>query len=157
MKNRGSSSSGMFLIELLLAILIFAIASAICLQVFVTAHQTAEGSSRLNRAVVAAQGGAECFKAAGGDMAETSKLLGQSAVTGGDSGDTLVQYFDSSWKPVKPVSQDDFSYILMIRQLSKQDGLTEGAVTVDDAAGNLIFSIPVSAAGNSPANTEASL
>jgi len=115
MKTKGSAS-GMFLIEILLALLIFAIASAICLQVFVTSHQIAADSNTLNRAVVAAQNGAECFKAAGGDLKETAKLL-------------------SGYE----------GYNIEIKELTKSGGLVTAEVNVSDASGNLIFSVPVSA------------
>jgi len=137
MKERASSSaSGMFLIELLLAIMIFAVASAICLKVFVTAHQISAESHDMNRAILAAQNGAECFKATGGDLSETAGLLGED-FTGGD---TLDMHFDSNWKPS---ADPDFGYTLEIKRLSVQNGLIEGEVTVSGVSGAAIFSIPV--------------
>jgi len=115
MKNRGSAS-GMFLIEILLALLIFAMASAICLQVFVTAHQIAADSNTLNRAVVAAQNGAECFKATGGDIKKAEELL-----TGYEG------------------------YMIEIKELSNSGGLITAEVNVRDELGNIIFYVPVSA------------
>jgi type II secretory pathway pseudopilin PulG len=139
MKERGgSSASGMFLIELLLAIMIFAIASAICMKVFVLSHQIAAGSNDLNHAVVAAQSGAECFKASSGDLSETANLLGGNY---GAESDTVALYFDAAWKHAGSSSYD---YILEIKQFSNQDGLIDGEVTVSDISGDLIFSIPVS-------------
>ena len=139
MKNRVSSASGMFLIELLLAILIFSIASAICLQVFVTAHQISNESNNINRAVIVAQNGAECFKAAGGDLSETARLLGGNVAGGGS---VIELYYDASWKPAEP---HDFEYILEIKEITDRGGgLTDSAAVVSDADGNQIFSIPVS-------------
>jgi type II secretory pathway pseudopilin PulG len=138
MKTRGSGS-GMFLIEILLALMIFAIASAICLQVFVTAHNTASESSTLNSAVVAAQNGAECFKAVSGDLSAAAKLLKNATVT---DGDTLTIRFDKDWQPV---SSDAFYYILNVKRVLQQGALVTGEVTISDNSGGIIFSIPVSA------------
>jgi hypothetical protein len=138
MKSRGSGSE-MFLMELLLGIMIFAIAAAICMQVFVTAHRIADDSNNLNRAVVAAQNGAECFKATNGDLAETAELLGGASV----DGDTLSMRFDYEWKPY---GESGFGFLLKIVRVSNQDGLVEGALSVSDASGNPIFEIPVAVA-----------
>ena len=137
--NKLSSASGMFLIELLLAILIFSVASAICLRVFVTANQISTESHNLNRAVIAAQNGAECFKATGGNLAEAAGLLNGELADGGSA---VEIYFDSAWQPAV---QGDFKYILKIGEVNRQGGsLISGEVTVSEAAGGLIFSIPVS-------------
>jgi len=134
MKNRTMSGSGLFLIELMLAILIFAIAAAICLRIFVTANHISTESTTLNHAVIAAQSGAECFKATMGDLHEMSELLGGVFFTlptielTADGRDKLVFSFD---------------YVLEITRGHSQNGLIEGDVSVSDRAGQLIFSIPV--------------
>jgi len=125
MKNKQASGSGMFLIELMLGIMIFAVAAAICLKIFVTANQISDGSTELNRAVIAAQSTAECFKASGGDLSETAKLLGENFT----SGETLTMHFDS--------------YTVEITRVADQPGLIEGEVSVSGSSGNQIFSIPI--------------
>ena len=138
MKNRALSGSGMFLIELLIGLLIFAIASAICLRIFVAANHISTGSVELNHAVVAAQNSAECFKSTGGDMPETAGLLG------GDlsEGDTaLTLYFDADWNKVALAGN---GYFAEIRQVSRGGGVIDGEVSVSRMSGDLIFSIPVS-------------
>ena len=138
MKNRGSAS-GMFLIELLLALLIFAIASAICLQVFVTAHLLSAESNNINHAVVAAQNVAECFKASNGDLAQTANLLQGSTET---ADNRLTQYFNSEWKPA---ASNDFNFILEVTLAPQQGGFVSGELTVNAAKGDLLFAIPISA------------
>lgn len=68
--------TGLFLIELITAILFFALSSAICLRLFAFAHTTTAYNSDMGSAVTAAQNTAECFKAAGGDLGLTAELLG---------------------------------------------------------------------------------
>ena len=136
MRGRGAlSGSGMFLIELLMAILIFAVASAICLRIFVTSHFIAIESSSLSRAVTVAQNGAECFKAAEGALYETAELLrgGAPDVNGG----ALRLLYNG--------------YLLEIKRVSRQGGLIEGEVNVSDLEGYLIFSVPVSVYSESEA------
>ena len=129
MKTR-SSGSGIFLMEILLALLIFALTSAVCLQVFVTAHRIAAESDSLNRAVVAAQNVAECFKASNGDLSETARLI-----TGEDVKLKDVESFG--------VTYDDYSF--EIKKLAGSGGLVEGEVSISDSSGKLIFSVPVTA------------
>ena len=139
MKSRGGlSGSGMFLIELILAILIFAVASAICLQIFVTSHQIAGNSSQLNHAVIAVQNGAECFKASGGNLQETAGLLG-AEYTDGDS--SVFIYLDDEWNDTPKTA---LFYMVEIAMISNNEGLVTGEVAVSDAAGDTIFSVPVS-------------
>ena len=51
MKRKGSSGSGLFLIELMISIAFFAIASAGCVQIFAKAHRFSEEAEKLDRAV----------------------------------------------------------------------------------------------------------
>ena len=149
MRNKSAlSGSGLFLIELLFGLMIFALTAAICLEIFVGSHQISNESSKLNHAVIKAQSGAECFKAAHGDLGETAMLLNGYLV---EESDTVWQYFDSDWNAVfgiqrdsdgKPVNAD---YTLEVRRLSTQARYTSAEVVVNDVSGNLIFSIPVAA------------
>lgn len=138
MKNRALSGSGMFLIELLIGLLIFAIASAICLRIFVAASQISTGSTELNHAVIAAQNNAECFKSVRGDLPEAADLLGGDL---SDNDTELTLFYDTDWNQS---AQAGSGYVAVIRQVSKQDGVIDGEVTVSDMSGNLIFSVPVS-------------
>ncbi|MCL1982293.1 MAG: hypothetical protein FWG53_04275 [Clostridiales bacterium] len=142
MRERSAASgSGMFLTELILAILIFAVASAICLRIFVAAHQISSESSRLNHAVSSAQDCAECFKASGGDLQDTAALLG-GALAGG--GSAVEVRFDSDWR-ILPESEPSFFYTASIERLPEKNGCIDANVTVADANGTVIFAIPVSA------------
>jgi hypothetical protein len=149
MKDKGAlSGSGLFLIELLFGLMIFALASAICLEIFVGSHQISNKSSEINHAVVRAQNGAECFKAAHGDLGETSALLKGYLL---ENGDTVYKYFDSDWNHVLGIQRNsdgiatNADYILKVTRLSQQAGYIDGEVVVVDVSGNLIFSLPVAA------------
>ena len=87
------SKSSLFLMELILVILFFAISAAVCIRVFVSAEQTAERSRDLSCAVLAAQSAAECYRASGGDPETAAVLLSGSAA---DSG--LTVGYDADWQ-----------------------------------------------------------
>jgi len=135
------SGSALFLIELLFGLMIFALTAAVCLQLFVGSHHISGESSNLNRAVVKAQSGAECFKASQGDLKETAMLLNGHFAEGSN---TVLQYFDSDWNPVDGnPGRGNADYTLEVRRVSEQAGVIDGVVVVSDHSGNLIFSIPV--------------
>ena len=58
------SRSSIFLMEIIIAILFFSLVSAVCLQVFVKAHNMTEETARLNMAVTVVGNTAEMTKAA---------------------------------------------------------------------------------------------
>lgn len=60
-----ASKSGLFLVELIIAILFFAVASVICVQLFVKAHLVSRQSRDVTAAITLAQNYAEQFKAMG--------------------------------------------------------------------------------------------
>ena len=136
------SSSGLFLIELLFGLLIFAFAAAVCLQVFVGAHMISEEASRLNNAVIVAQSGAESFRASRGDLGRTAELMQNPVDT---RHGILVNYFDSSWNSVADAA--DAYFMLEIRKSPGTAGYAEGVVIVRGVAGDApvdpIFAIPV--------------
>lgn len=67
-------SSSIFLLELILAILFFSIASAVCVQIFVKAHTMSESSQALNFAVSECSGMAEVLTTAD-DLEEIKQHL----------------------------------------------------------------------------------
>ena len=87
MKKR-SGSFGPSLIELIVAVAVFALISALCVRIFFHSAQLAERSRELSRSVALAQSAAESFKATG-DSAETAELLGGFATESG-----FTAYFD---------------------------------------------------------------
>ena len=68
--------SGLFAIELLIAVGVFSLCAAICVGLFVRSEVMSQDSADLNRAVTEARSAAECFKAVGGDLEKTAELTG---------------------------------------------------------------------------------
>ena len=86
------SKSGLFLMELIIAICFFAIASAVCVQLFATAHRHSRRSIGIQMAVLNAQNAAESFRATGSDLGLMADILQATVVDGG-----LVVRFDEDW------------------------------------------------------------
>ena len=74
MKNKAS----LVLLEQLIMTLVFALAAAICLQIFVKADKISLETARLGQAQVLAQNAAEAVKATEGDLIQAAALLGGS-------------------------------------------------------------------------------
>lgn len=121
MINRGSSKSNLFLMELIILILFFSIASAICVRLFVSAHLDSLESAALNRAVLAAQSAVEVYKNADDPGEAFSAQLNAAAEGGG-----FVVRYDAEWQPLPEGKQP--AYLLKI--ILSEDG-NVGEVLVD--------------------------
>ncbi|MBQ7681019.1 MAG: hypothetical protein IJT31_02250, partial [Oscillibacter sp.] len=82
--------SGLFAIELVVAVGVFTLCAAICTGIFAQSEVMSRDSAALTRAVNEARNTAERFKAVGGDFARMSAQFG-----GRLSGDTLSQSYDA--------------------------------------------------------------
>lgn len=119
--GRISSKSGLFLMELIIAIAFFAFASAICVQLFSKAHLLSTKSGDINRAVAVAQSAAECFKSADASIEETAALLGSTAV-----GDALVITYGDDW-----ARSGNVRFTLTVR-LDRSEPVARADITVVD-------------------------
>ena len=115
--------SGLFAIELLIAVGVFSLCAAICVGLFVRSEVMSQDSTDLNRAVAEARSAAECFKAVGGDLEKTAELTG-----GQISGDTtLFISYDQSWHKLDAGAESAFDITLTLRP---EDGYTGASLSV---------------------------
>ncbi len=84
----------LFLIEAVIMLLVFALSSAICLQVFVGAKNISDESYALDSAVIEAQNAAEIWQANKGDFTKTADDL--NAVIDGKN---IIIYYDKNFVP----------------------------------------------------------
>ncbi|MDR2358099.1 MAG: hypothetical protein LBD92_08475 [Oscillospiraceae bacterium] len=69
---KGTKTS-LFLVELMLALLLFAFCAAICVQIFYASGRRVREAEALSRAVFIATEAAELYKASGGDLEKTAE------------------------------------------------------------------------------------
>ena len=69
------SKSSLFLIELIVSLCFFSLASVVCVRLFVYAHKVSTESRRETLAIQISQNAAECFIAADGDPEEFRRLF----------------------------------------------------------------------------------
>ena len=94
---RKNSSSSLFLMELIIAILFFSLASTVCIQLFVKAHLLTEKSVNINQSILWTQNLAEGFLNSNGDLAGMKELFDEKSELGEDH---ISLCFDSDWNPV---------------------------------------------------------
>lgn len=119
-KNRPRSSS-LFLMELMLAILFFSIASAVCVQIFVKSHLLSKESEALSHAVNACA-----------NLAETMSISPDSF----EKGDTFFYYDDE----FAACEKDDAAYTLRLQVDQTASNIT-AHMTVTDTSGKDIYSL----------------
>ena len=123
--------SGLFAIELLIAVGIFSLCAAICVGLFVRAEVMSRDSADLNRAVTEARNAAECFKAAGGDLEETARL------TGGElAGDVLLLRYDGELElTLTPARENGYiSAVLSVKRTDTNEDILVWDLAVLEAA-----------------------
>lgn len=101
MRNQSSSKTGLFLIELILSIFFFIIATAVVLQLFVKSHFISQNTISVNNALLYSQNMSEVFLANGGDFESVRHMYDADLVEiEGAPDNVLVLLFDKDWKPV---------------------------------------------------------
>lgn len=110
MSNRNTSRTGLFLMELILAILFFSLSGSVCVQLFIQAHVISNNSVVLNHSILQAQNIAETFYGCNGDVDEMMILL--NANTNGSRQDgedsTILSFlYDPDFEPI-PSYQSSF-------------------------------------------------
>lgn len=86
------SKAPLAMMEQLVMVLVFALAAALCLQVFVLSDKTSRRNEARDRAVLEAQNTAEELKSLRGDFAQAAELYG-----GAFDGQTWGRSYDADW------------------------------------------------------------
>jgi len=109
MNNR--SRSTLFLIEQLIVIAVFAICAVACISILTAAFSYAGDTKATAHALIAAESGAEVFKATGGDINAVADIMGGVTGAGGSGTAAIVVFYDSSWQVS---SETDASFVLSL-------------------------------------------
>lgn len=128
------SKTPLALMEQLVMVLVFALAAALCVQVFVLSDRTSRRSAERDRALLEAQNAAEALKSGDEDY-----FAALSAATG-DGGRSIS--YDRDWQSV--TEADAAAYHLLIFPAdSGLDYLWAARIQVYTAAGDLLAELPV--------------
>jgi hypothetical protein len=119
--NRANSRSVLFLTELIIAILIFALSMGICGGVFANAYITATAGANLNEAVFLSESAAEAFHACDsiGDFAD--------GIDGSAVGNGAVVYYDRDWRPQ---GAPDGAQYTLTAAVSEEGGVSTATINV---------------------------
>lgn len=140
-RNRAQSSS-LFLLELILAILFFSLASAICVQFFVKSHLLSRDARNLNYAVNECSGIAEIVNASSetADALRLIQKLYENAEADKDVASSIRIYYDGAFAPC---AQADGAYAL-VTALTEKDGMLAADISMEDvASGGSIYQLTV--------------
>lgn len=135
------SRSSLFLTELLISLLFFSLASAVCIRLFAKSHLISRDTINQNNAIVQAQNLAETWLATEGNMQEINRLLEQGILS--EDGLRIRLLFDEDWAPLSGNSEAESSYVaeLLSSASASEDGLLHATVSVYENQGNVIYSL----------------
>ena len=136
------SKSLLALMEQLVMVLVFALAAALCLQVFVFSQRVSKQNEAMDRAVMECQRAAETLKAAGGDMAHAQKTA-MTQMGGQLSQGVWCVSYDAQWNVTE--NGESGVYLLAARgQPAPVEGLCRADVWVcEEESGEQLFSLTV--------------
>lgn len=137
MKSRTSSRTGLFLMELILAVLLFSLASILCIQMFVKSHTLSKSSVELNHSILWAQNVSEAFYGCNGNASAMSGLFeGCYYEIRGEHGECLTLLFDENFCPIEAsadtLTNNDYSYELTALITQKENGLLSCSIWVTE-------------------------
>lgn len=130
MKARTTSKSALFLMELIIAILFFSVASAVCIRLFVHSHFISEKTININHSVLISQNISECFINAGADKERLLGLLNGIL----EQPDQIAFYYDVDWNPT---NQEQAAFTAVAR-FYEEDQIHYADITVTDQGENLL-------------------
>ncbi len=91
-----NSKTSLFLMELIIVILFFSIASVVCVQLFVNAYNTNTQTKESSQATLLIQNLAEGYLGTGGNLNEMLPLYDSAVI----EGNSLSLYYDADWNKV---------------------------------------------------------
>lgn len=141
--QRHNNTSSLFLLELILAVLFFSVASALCIQIFTKAHLMSQDARDLNFAVNEVSGMAEQISsgtlhpataASSGDTAASSDDTASDPSTqiSNDAWQDDTAYYDSSYASCEKA---DAVYVLTVHY-EPEDTLLKAHISMDTIADN---------------------
>lgn len=110
--------------EIIIAIFFFSLASAICLRLFVSAHNLSEHDRDLNNALLWSQNLSESFYGCNGNLLMIKNLYPDAFFSQGDNetDGTIIIFFDDNWEAIDNSLYDaSYEAILAIKKGSASE------------------------------------
>ena len=147
--NNNARKTGLFRMELIIAILFFSLAAAICIQLFVKSHMISERSIALNHSILLAQNTAEIFYATNGDPEKMASLLGcgessdTAAIADSDNASTLTLFYTDKFDCLDPAEAASAVFQQTISLYADSDPalITCHIVISELSSGDVIYSL----------------
>ena len=147
--NNNARKTGLFLMELIIAILFFSLAATICIQLFVKSHMISERSIALNHSILLAQNTAEIFYATNGDPEKMASLLGcgesfgTAAIADSDNASTLTLFYTDKFDCLDPAEAASavFQQTISLYADSDPSLITCHIVISELSSGDVIYSL----------------
>ena len=136
MKPSKHAQSSLFLMEMMVVILYFALTSAICVHLFAQSYQTAKHSEDLTNGVLQAESAAELYKSTAGDLQQTAELLDAKWEAAG----SLMVLYDAHWQIV----QQDGAYQLTM-SAAQETLIPTAEIVISTPEGKEIYRLTVKA------------
>jgi hypothetical protein len=139
MRRRNASRTGLFLIELILSIFFFIIATAVVMQLFVQSHFISKNTISINNALLYSQNMSEIFLSDNGNFEDVKALYKDELINvSGASDSLLLLLFDKDWKPVYTYEEAKYS---IVADFSKDETFSYLNVYVNDYNDSLEYFI----------------
>ena len=122
------SKSTLFLMELIIAILFFALASTVCIRLFAKSHLLSQQTVNQNQMIIQVQNMADTFLAAEGTPEKMAEILTQAEYS--ETGTSFLQHFDEDWNIVQDIR--DTSHSILLKLLPEENGLITAKIDVYD-------------------------
>ena len=123
-----SSRSGLLLIEILMTILFFSIAGAVCLQIYAKAHMIDKATTNSNSADEWVQNISESYYGCEADMSRIAAIYKDNNILP-DSDNRIMITFDSSWNRIDRSSKNaKASYVACLYEKEPQKYPSSGVM-----------------------------
>lgn len=140
MRYKTNTRSSLFLMELIVAILFFSLASAVCLRMFTKSHQLSTEAATQNHAVNQTGNVTELMRY---DLTHETHMLADeypdAKIT--DTFDESYIYYDGNWKPCEKANT---VYTLAIRETTSSETLKKYELKIYDSNSSFVYALPLS-------------
>ncbi|MCR5784142.1 MAG: hypothetical protein K6G40_00675 [Eubacterium sp.] len=128
------SKSNLFLIELMIAVFFFALAAAVCIQMFAMGHSINMENEQKEHAIMHSISLAETFEATDGELVAMAEILSGEK----KEDESIALYFDENWQSAE---EEEAAYEVVLVKSEDEDFSYASIVTTECSSGDEIYSL----------------